>query len=335
MLVLSKADIYRALDWREAVQAVGGAFAALSTGRASVPLRTFFPVPDQEGVLLLMPGALRDTPDGAETNQLAVKLVGIFNRNPARGLPLIYGLVTLFEAGTGRPLAALEGATVTAVRTGAASGVATGLLAASGARKLALFGTGAQAETQLKAIWAVRATTLEEARVVGRDPDKTVQFAQRMAAETGYKVRAVTNAAEALDGAEIVATATTSYNPLFEDSQLSPGAHINGVGAYQPIMREVPGETVARARLVVDAREAALYEAGDVIIPLNEGKFDASHIYAELGEIVAGLKPGRSGFEAGEISFFKSVGNAAQDVAMAHYLYHKARQLGIGTEVEL
>jgi ornithine cyclodeaminase/alanine dehydrogenase-like protein (mu-crystallin family) len=333
VLVLSQADIYQALAWPEAIQAVAGAFAALSTGRAAVPLRTFFPVPDQEAVLLLMPGAIQPPPASAEAGQLAVKLVGVFPHNPARGLPLIHGLVTLFEADTGRPLAVLDGATVTAIRTGAASGVATAHLASSDARCLALFGTGAQAATQLKAIGAVRAATLQEVRVVGRDFAKAQQFASRMSTETGYPVRAVSTAAAALEGADIVATATTSLTPLFEDSQLAPGAHINGVGSYQPTMCEIPGPTVARARLIVDVREAALHEAGDIIIPINQGLFSPDHIYAELGEIVAGLKPGRSSFGPTEISFFKSVGNAAQDVAMAHYLYHRARQLGLGTEI--
>ncbi len=335
MLVLSKTDIYRVLDWKEAVEAVGGAFAALSTGRAAVPLRTFFSIPGQEAVTLLMPGAIQADPTKPEASQLAVKLVSIYNRNPARGLPLILGLVTLFEADTGRPLAVMDGATVTAIRTGAASGVATDHLANPTARFLALFGTGAQAETQLKAIAAMRAATLEEIRVVGRDADKTARFAERLKAETGYNVRAVRDVGEALAEAEIVATASSSYTPLFADSQLAAGVHINGVGSYQHTMREVPGETVARARLVVDAREAALAEAGDVLIPIEEGLFEADHIYAELGEVVAGLKPGREGFGLDEISFFKSVGNAAQDVAMADYLYRKARQLGIGTEVEL
>ncbi len=332
MLVLSKADIYRVLDWAEAVEAVAGAFAALSTGQAHVPLRTFFPVEGQEGVLLLMPGAIQ-AQAGQPADQLAVKLVGIFNRNPARNLPLIFGLVTLFEAQTGRPLAVLDGSTVTAIRTGAASGVATARLAVPEARRLALFGTGAQAPAQLSAIRAVR--PLEEVRVLGRDRAKTAKFAARMRAETGLDVRAVNSPAEALAGAEVVAAATTSFVPLFEDRQLAPATHINGIGAYQPTMREVPGETVARARLVVDAREAALSEAGDVLIPLKEGLFGSEHIYAELGEVVAGQRAGREGFEAGEISFFKSVGNAAQDVAMAAYLYRKARALGVGTEVEM
>lgn len=333
MLILSASDILKAVDWKEAVEVVGQAFAALAAGRANVPLRTHFPLESQAGLLLLMPGAIEGptTSDG----QLAVKLVSIFNHNPAKGLPLIYGLVTLFEADTGRPLALLEGGTLTAVRTGAAGGVAAKFLANPQPKRLALFGTGAQAGPQLKAALAVFEDSLEEVRVVGRDQAKAEDFARRMAAETGRTVRVAADAAEALAGAEIVVTATTSYTPLFEDRLLAPGAHITGIGAYQPVMREVPGETVARSRLVVDVREAALHEAGDVVIPLQEGLIMPDHIYAELGEIVLGQRPGRSGFEPGEISFFKSVGNAAQDVALAAHIYQKARQLGIGTDVEM
>lgn len=339
MLILGRPDILKAVDWNETVEVVGQAFAALASGRAKVPLRTHFSLENQAGLLLLMPGAIEAPAASGETSpqsdQLAVKLVSIFNRNPARGLPLIYGLVTLFEADTGRPLALLEGATLTAVRTGAAGGVAAKYLATPNPERLALFGTGAQAETQLKATLAVFAASIEEVRIVGRDRSKAESFARRMAAETGVLVLVAASPVEALAGAEIVVTATTSYTPLFEDSMLAPGAHINGIGSYQPIMREVPGETVARSRLVVDAREAALSEAGDVVIPLQEGLFTSSHIYAELGEIVLGQQPGRAGFEPGEISFFKSVGNAAQDVALAAHIYRKARSLGIGTEVEM
>ena len=331
MLVLSKADIYRALDWKEAVTAVGRAFAALSTGRASVPLRTGFELPPQDGLLLLMPGALH-----SETHdQLAVKLVSVFNRNPARNLPLIYGLVTLFEADTGRPLAVLEGGSLTAIRTGAASGVASQYLAAPQARVLTIFGAGVQAYTQGRAIVSVREDSIQEVRVVGRDALKARHFVDKLGAEIGRPVRLLADVGDALAGADIVATATTSLTPVFEDGQLWPGVHINGVGSYQPISREVPGRTVERARLVVDARASALSEAGDVIIPLEAGVFGPEHIYAELGEIVAEIKPGRASFGGGEISFFKSVGNAAQDVAIAHYIYNKAQQLGIGTLVEL
>jgi ornithine cyclodeaminase len=339
VLILGKTDILKVVDWNEAVEVAGQAFAALAAGRAKVPLRTHFPLESQAGLLLLMPGAI-DNPAAAgenaqESGQLAVKLVSIFNHNPERGLPLIYGLVTLFEADTGRPLALLEGATLTAVRTGAAGGVAALYLATENPARLAVFGTGAQAETQLKATLAVFATSIREVRVVGRDRPKAEAFARRLAAETGCSVRVAADPAEALAGAEIVVTATTSQTPLFEDAMLAPGAHINGIGSYQATMREVPGQTVAHARLVVDERAAALSEAGDIVIPLREGLISPAHIYAELGEIVLGLRPGRAGFKPGEISFFKSVGNAAQDVAMAAHLYRKARSLGIGTEVEM
>ncbi len=335
MLILSKADILKVVDWREAVEEVGQAFAALAAGRASVPLRTHFPLENHSGLLLLMPGVINGQASSRQEGQLAVKVVSIFNNNPARGLPLIYGLVTLFEADTGRPLALLEGATLTALRTGAAGGAAAKYLSVPRPTRLALFGTGVQAEAQLKATLAVFADSLLEARVVGRDAAKTAAFAQRMTADTGFTVRAVGGAPEALSGAEIVVTATTSFTPLFDDAMLAPGAHINGVGSYQPTMQEVPGETVARARLVVDAREAALHEAGDVVIPLQAGLFGPEHIYAELGEIVLGARSGRAGFEKGEISFFKSVGNAAQDVAIAAHIFKKAAALGIGVEVEM
>lgn len=337
VLILSKADILKVVDWREAVEEVGQAFAALAAGRATVPLRTHFPLENQAGLLLLMPGVVEPQGDaGPEaTGQLAVKLVSLFNGNPARGLPLIYGLVTLFEADTGRPLALLEGATLTAVRTGAAGGAAAKVLARPNPARLALFGTGIQAETQLKATLAVFAASLKEILVVGRDAARTAVFARKMAAETGFKIEAATDAATALTGAEIVVTATTSYTPLFEDAMLAPGAHINAIGAYQPVMREVPGETVARSRLVVDAREAALHEAGDIVIPLQEGLFGPEHIYAELGEIVLGRRLGRAGFGPDDVSVFKSVGNAVQDVALAAYVFKKAQTLGTGTEVEM
>jgi ornithine cyclodeaminase/alanine dehydrogenase-like protein (mu-crystallin family) len=330
MLVLSKEEIYQTIDWVEVVDVVGGAFAAISEKRALVPLRTAVPLPEQEALLLLMPGYLSGDP---AVNGLAVKTVGLFYHNPPKNLPLIYGLVTLFDQETGQPLAIFDGATITAIRTGGASGSATRLLAKEGAKRLALFGAGAQAETQLKAICAVR--PIEEVLICSRDQQKAKDFAERFSTETERNLRVVTDSAEALQGAEVVVTATTSRQPVFHDTNLEAGAHINGVGSYTHEMREVPGETVARARLIVDSRESCLSEAGDVLIPINEGLIDESHIYAELGEIVAGHKPGRAGMSADDITFFKSVGNAAQDVALAVYLYRRAKAQGIGTEVRL
>lgn len=330
MLVLSKEDIYRVIDWVEVVEAVSRAFSALSSGRANVPLRTAVPLPQQEALLLLMPGQISGDPSA---NGLVVKTVGLFYRNPSRNLPLIYGLVTLFDQDTGRPLALFDGATLTAVRTGGASGIATKLLARPQARRLALFGAGAQAEMQLKAICAVR--QLEEVRVCSRDPQKASEFAERLSRETGQLIRVVPDPAQALQGSEIVATATTSLQPVFPDEAIEPGTHINGVGSYTHAMREVPGATVSRAYIVVDSRESCLSEAGDILIPIQEGLLDQSQIQIELGQIINGEKPGRSGLDFNEITFFKSVGNAAQDVALAAYLYHRAKTLGIGVETAL
>jgi ornithine cyclodeaminase/alanine dehydrogenase-like protein (mu-crystallin family) len=327
MLILSKAQIYQALDWTEAIEAIAAGYAALAKGEAIIPLRTGFPQTAKNGILLLMPGVIT----GGKVSGLGVKLVSVYFDNPSKNLPLIYGLVTLFDVDTGQPLALFDGGTVTAIRTGAVSGVATRLLANPNAATLALFGAGVQAETQLKAIAAVR--PLSVVKIYSRTPEKAAQFAQRMREQTGIKVVVAASPAEALKGAQIVATATTASTPVFADEDIERGTHINGVGSYTLEMAEVPPETVSRARVVVDTREGCLAEAGDVMIPLNKGLFDKTHIYAEIGELCAGIKPARQSEE--EITFFKSVGNAVQDVAFAAYIYQKAKALGIGTEVEL
>jgi ornithine cyclodeaminase/alanine dehydrogenase-like protein (mu-crystallin family) len=327
MLILSKAQIYQALDWTEAIDAIAAGYAALAKGEAVVPLRIGFPQTAQNGLLLLMSGAISSN----DLSGLGVKLVSVFNDNPSRNLPLIYGLVALFEPDTGRPLALFDGATVTAVRTGAVSGVATRLLARPEADTLALFGAGVQAETQLLAIAAVR--KLQKVKVFSRTPAKAKQFAQKMSNLINIPVEVAHSPAEALQGAQIVATATTSTNPVFEDANLEDGTHINGVGSYTPDMAEVPAQTVARSRLIIDTLEGCMAEAGDVLQPLNAKLFDQNHIYAEIGELCANLKPARQNNT--EITFFKSVGNAVQDVALAAYLYQKAKTLQIGTEVEL
>jgi ornithine cyclodeaminase/alanine dehydrogenase-like protein (mu-crystallin family) len=324
MLILSRQEIYQALQWAEAVEIIAQGFAALSSGKATVPLRGQFEVPGKEGILLLMPGF-----DGNEG--LAVKTVSVFNRNPIFGLPLIYGLVTLFNSNTGQPLALFDGATITAIRTGAASGAATKYLANPEAAVLALFGAGAQAETQLQAIAAVR--PLREVRIYSRTPDRTQALIERMLAQTGLNIIMSSSSAEATQGADIIATATTSLTPVFEDASIPAGVHINSVGSYTPQMREIPGETVLRSLLFADSRESCLAEAGDILIPISEGLFDQNHIAAELGEVTGGLHPGRTSSD--QITFFKSVGNAIQDVTLAQYLYHKALQLGLGTEVKL
>jgi ornithine cyclodeaminase/alanine dehydrogenase-like protein (mu-crystallin family) len=301
------------------------AFAALSAGEVVAPLRSHFEVPEHHGRLLLMPCYQ------AAANALSLKALTVFDGNPARGLPRIQALVTLYDGATGQPLAVMDGAAVTALRTGAASGAATDLLARADASSVALLGAGVQARTQLEAMSAVR--PIKSARVFDPLPHTAEVYAREMSAALGIAIRAEATAAAAVRGADIVCAATTATEPVFSDADLPPGVHINGVGSYQPCMREIPAETVLRARVVVDHRASALAEAGDLLAPIQQGRFAADRIAAELGEIVNGKKPGRATPE--EITFFKSVGVAIQDLAAATRILAHARRLGLGTPVQL
>jgi len=325
MLILSHRDVRQALPMREAVEAMKRAFAQLSTGQAEVPLRVPVHVPRHNGLTLFMPAYL------AADDQMAVKMVSVFNDNPARGLPLIHALVVVIDAQTGAPVAAMEGASLTALRTGAASGAATDLLARPDAAVAAVFGAGVQGRTQLEAVCAVR--PIREAWVYDVDLQRAQAYAEEMGGRLGIPVHVAASPAEAVRRADVVCTATTSTTPVFDDADVRPGTHINAVGAYTPQMREVPTETVLRARVVIDHRTASLAEAGDLLIPLREGRMTEEHIWAELGEIVAGLKPGR--LSPDEITLFKSVGVAVQDVAAAAAVLEAARRQNLGVEVPL
>jgi len=312
---LDAAAIRSALPMRAAVEVMKTAFADLSAGAVVMPLRAHVELPGERSRLLLMPCF------STAARAASVKTVAQFDDNPARGLPRIQALVTLHDGDTGEPRAILDGAALTALRTGAAAGAATDLLARREAATVAIFGAGVQARTQLEAMCAVR--QVRAARVCGRHHDRAEAFARACAAAFGIDVRAVASPAEALRGADIVCTATPSTRPLFDDRDLAPGTHLNAVGAYLPSMREIPGETVCRARVVVDQRESALAEAGDLLTPIREGFWSADRIAAELGEVVRGLKPGRTGAE--EITLFKSVGLAIQDLHTAAAIVRRQR----------
>jgi len=323
--ILSRADVRRALPMRQAIEAMKRAFAQLSTGQADVPLRVPLQVNRHNGVTLFMPAYL------AADDQMAIKIVSVFNDNPAKGLPLIHALVVVVDATTGIPAAVMDGTYLTALRTGAASGAATDLLARQDARTAAIFGAGAQARTQLEAVCAVR--PIREAWVYDVAPQQAAAYADEMSRYLSLPVRVAGTPAEAVHQADVICTATTSSSPVFDDADVRPGTHVNAVGAYTPHMQEVPVETVLRARVVIDHHEASLAEAGDLLIPLQRGLMTQAHIYAELGEIAAGRKPGRATPE--EITLFKSVGVAVQDVAAASAVLEAARRLNLGTEVAL
>jgi alanine dehydrogenase len=329
MIVLTAEETRRALPMVETIEAMKKAYAALSDGRAEVPLRTQLPIPPHQAVSLFMPAFIQDT----ENSSLAVKVVSVYPENPARGLPLIHAIVILLEVETGRPLALVEGGVLTAIRTGAASGAATDTLARQDSQVAAIFGAGVQGRTQLEAVCTVR--EIHTAWIFDPNPELARRFVSEMA---GYgpipgDLRVASAPAEALADADVVCTATTSQTPVFSDKDLKPGVHINGVGSYTPEMQEVPPETVLRARVIVDARSASLVEAGDLVQPIRQGRLAESDIHAELGEILLGRKPGRS--DPHQVTFFKSVGVAVQDAAAAALALKNAKAMGLGKDVNL
>jgi ornithine cyclodeaminase/alanine dehydrogenase-like protein (mu-crystallin family) len=321
--LLSAADLRVALPMPAAIAAMQAAFAALSTGQAQMPLRAALLVPPVEGTALFMPAYL-------PSSGLGAKIVSVFPRNLARGKPMIHGLVVVLDPETGEPLALCDGTFLTAWRTGAGAGAATALLARPDARVGAVLGAGAQARTQAIAIDAAR--QLEVIRIYA----PTAAHVQRLVDETQPEVRArlvpAASAAAAVDGADVICAATTSAVPVFDGRGLQPGAHINGVGSFTTRMQEVDLETIRRARLFVDSREAALAEAGDLVIPMLAGETRPDE-WTELGEVAAGLRPGRQ--SPADITFFKSVGVAVQDVAAAAAALRAALASGLGRDVDL
>lgn len=317
--ILTADDVRAAVTMREAIDAVREGFIALSTGRARVPLRGVLELP--EGFLLTMPAHLEGTPASA------IKVVSVHPGNAPRGLPIIFAAVLVTDAQTGALRALMDGRVLTALRTGAASGLATDLLAQERASILAVIGAGVQARTQIAAICAVRPIT--EIRVF------SLAGADQLVAELHelYPARSVAaaSAAEALYGAQVIVAATNSKTPVVTLADLAPGAHINGIGSFTPEMQELASDVVKAARIVVDHRESAWAEAGDLIIPRRQGLITEAAVHAEIGEIAAGLKEGRR--SPTEITFFKSVGNAVQDAALAQRVLAAAEARGLGTEV--
>ena len=327
--VLSAADIRRALTARDAVEAMRTAFGELSSGTATVPVRSH--LESARGLMLVMPAVLGGHP------ALGAKVVSVFPDNPARGEPAVQGAVLLLDAETGRARALLDGASLTGIRTAAGSALATELLARADADVLAVFGAGAQGRSHVEVLSRTR--RLREVRIVSRSGASAERLAARLsdmaatlvpegAPGSPPAVRAVCDSAAALDGAGLVVTATTSTRPVFAASDLEPGAHVNAVGSYRRDMQEVDPEVVRRARVVVDQREAAWQEAGDLIVPIGRNTIDA-----ELGEIVNGeALPGHGDRD---FTLFESVGNAAQDIAIAAAALGRAEEANLGVLASL
>ncbi len=323
MKFLNADDVRKALPMSDAVDAMKTTFIQLSASDAVVPVRTHIGTVDGSGDALFMPSY------SAGEKKMAVKVVTLFPENHNRGMPFIQAVVLVFDATNGRTEAMLDGTILTALRTGAASGAATDVLALKDATVAGIFGAGVQARTQLEAVRAVR--DIKEVRVHDIDEQCAKKFADEIVSGGGITARVCKTSAEVLDGAHVVCAATTSNNPIFSDGELSPGTHINAVGSYKPHVREVPGETVARAGVYVDQLEAAWEEAGDLIIPVNDGLIEKGHVRGEVGDLFTGKIAGRASDD--EVTFFKSVGVALQDLMAASRALKNAERDELGTDL--
>jgi ornithine cyclodeaminase/alanine dehydrogenase-like protein (mu-crystallin family) len=330
VLVLSHRDVLAALPPQQCADAMAAVLAGHARGETFMPLRSVMMPPDAPGFMGLMPGWSRGHGDG--TAAFSLKAVCILPGNPARGLDAHQGLVTLFDGETGIPTAILDASAVTAVRTAAVTAVATGALARPDATTLAVLGAGVQARAHLRALAGVRA--FEHVWVYS----PTAAHAQEVAgqaSEAGLAgVTVAASAQEALRDADVVVTVTSAREPVLRREWLKPGAHLNAVGASSPQNREIDTATVAASVLFCDSRESLQNEAGEFRLAVTEGLITGvDHVRAELGEVLAGTAAGRR--DAGELTMFRSLGLAVEDLAAAQVAVAAATELGIGTEVEL
>jgi ornithine cyclodeaminase len=328
VLVLNGEDVARLLPMPECIRVMRDALAALARGEALVPLRTIMRVPGVSGFLGLMPGYIAPH-EGAE-GALGMKAVSVFPGNAKRGIDTHQGAVLLFEADTGRLSALMDGAAITAIRTAAVSGVATDILARTDADVLAVLGAGVQARTHIEAIAAVRPLRL--VRIWSRNAEHAAALASEVRSRQ-VPIEVAASPDSAVRSADIIATVTASAEPILERRWLKEGVHINAVGSSIPTSREIDTATMAAARLFVDRRESALAEAGDLLIAVREGAVTDDHIVAELGDVIIGKHPGRR--SPGELTLFKSLGLAVEDVASAAYIVRRARETGTGQTVKM
>lgn len=324
-LVLSHEEVLQLLPIKECIAVMRDALCALADGKAYQPLRTIIRPPDAKGVMGLMPSYV-----SGDCAAFGLKAICVFPGNPAKGMDSHQGAVLLFSAETGELLAMMNASAITAIRTAAVSGVATDLLAQAGAGNLAIIGSGVQARTHLAAMSEVR--SIKRCRIASRHFEHAQNFCEEMAQDFLFPLEPVETIAEALDGADLIVTATTAIEPIVQREWISDGAHLNLVGSSSPKAREVDSETMAAVSLFVDRRESTLNEAGDYLLAARKGVIGADHIRAEIGEVLKGEQPGRT--SANEITCFKSLGIGIEDLFAAEYLYRTAKEKKLGSWVE-
>ena len=325
MLVLSEKQIQSLIDIDELIAALEQAHIQYSTGKAVMPVRLVVPLPQLQGRITSMPGFL------TEDNALGMKVVTYFQDNPKQGLPAILATIMLFSAETGKMIAVIDGSYVTAIRTACASAMATKALANPQIAALGILGAGVQARAHLHALTRVRKP--DKIKLYSPSGTSAAAVKKEMEPRVQSAIEVATTAEEAVRDADLIATVTTAKEPILKLEWLKPGVHINAVGSHRPDLREIDGATLARGKIVVDSRAAIMAECGDILLALKEKSISENAIHAEIGEVLAGTKAGRK--STGEITLYKSVGIAIQDVAAANLFYRKALEQKIGTNVEI
>jgi alanine dehydrogenase len=325
MLVLSEREVQSLIDIEELVAALEQAHIQYSTGKAVMPVRLVMPLSEIQGRITSMPGYL--TQDQA----LGIKIVTYFQKNPTRGLPAILANIMLFSPDTGKMIAVMDGSYITAIRTACASAMATKALANPMTETLGILGAGVQARAHIRALSRVR--HFSKIKIYSPSGASGETLKKELEAEVKATIEVVQSAEAVVTEADLIVTATTAKTPIVKAEWLRPGVHINAVGSHRPDLRELDGATLARAKVLVDSREAIMAECGDILLAIKENTFAEQDIHGEIGEVLAGTKTGRS--NAGEITVYKSVGVAIQDVATAHLVYRKASHANIGTHVPI
>lgn len=319
-ILLSETDVRDVLSMADLVPAMRSALVAFSNGRVEQPLRTVMEVGAQKAFFGVMPAFVTSPP------ALGIKLVTVFNRNSEKGLPSHLATILLLDHETGALLAIMDGRYITEARTAAVSAVSVQLLARDDAGTLAILGSGVQARSHLEAIASI--CRLREVRVWSPNEARRNAFAWDMQRQGTPSIQATDSARAAVDGADIIVLATAAREPVLEGAWVADGAHICAVGACRPDQREMDSALVSRARLYVDSRIAAEAEAGDIVIPLKEGRITPLHIVGELGALASGVVTGRT--SAQDVTIFKSLGLAVEDVTAAHLAYVRAAERGLG-----
>ena len=322
MKFISTEQMRSLVSMPEAIDAMRGIFGELSSGKSIMPVRTV----NMFGEMML----LNKPSYSPSKNYAAIKLLTQVESNPSRGLPMIQGLVFLMDSTNGNLLAMMDGKYITALRTGAASGLATHVLACKEAAVAAIFGAGIQGVTQLEAVCTVR--PIKKAYIFDVNPVAAATYAERQSAKLGIPVY-VGSSLDQLGDVDVICTATGARAPLFQTEHLKPNVHINAIGSFRPHMQELPPEWVASANVYVDHVDSCLAETGDLLIPIEKGLMTRKHIRGEIGDVVNGTIAGRT--NSHDATLFKSVGVAVQDLAAAALIYEKAKSLNIGEELAL